>query len=497
MKIPLLSFVIPIYKKHPETLERCLKSLFDMSFKDFEVICVFDGADTELQKVAEKYKTQEVVIDHGGAPKARNEGFKYSKGKYISFWDADCYAKPEMAKRWMEEFESDDSVDFVYTGYEFANGQGAVEGQLFDPYLLTCGNYIATMFPMKREIFPGFDESLQGAQDWDLWLSIVEKGHKGSYIEGYGFITEAPTKDSISGVAWSDQNYRTTLRTVQDKHGIPVRDIMVGSAMHKIKGLHIAKLMNADFNQFFDFRHNDYKLAFNLGFGENIRFANAPSDCVKVQYWMPWDIEALEQIPGSRMVLCLEHCKKEVDIHFVNEIFSQKRLAKFFQFMGMPEPEILALPSDVTDAETKLPEKYRVLLDVDERWHPMVRSIKQDLPYIQIDDLDFRTNPFVKVEDYSMLVSFKDFATIDEPIRRMLINGRNVISNVQAPYCGYIDANVNVKDFKQELIHRIRDGRYLKFNQEGKDFYVAQVNPDVFVEKLKSLMKKPELEVVA
>jgi len=492
MKNPLLSFIIPVYKKPPDVFERCLKSLFDMSFKDFEVICVFDGCDPELEKIAMKYKTEQVVIEHGGAPKARNEGFKHSKGAFVSFWDADCYAKPEMAARWIEEFETTDA-DFVYSGYEFASGQGGVAGQMFDPYLLTCGNYIATMFPMKREIFPGFDESLQGAQDWDLWLTVVEKGGKGSYIEGYGFITELPDKESISGQAWNDINFRATLRRVQEKHGIPVRDIVIGSSMHKLKGQHIARLMDADFNQFFDFRHNDYKLAFNLGFGENIRFANAPTDCVKVQYWMPWDIEALEQIPGAKMVTCLEHCKKEVDYHFVNEIFSQKRLAKFFNFVGLPDPEILPLPSEVTDAETKLPEKYRVLLDIDERWHPIIRTIKQDLPYIQIDDLDFKTNPICKVEDYSMLVSFKDFPTVDEAIRRMLINGRNVISNVQAPYCGFMDAQVDVKDFKQELIRRIRDGRYLKFNKEAQEMYIKEVNPDAFIAKLRSLIKAPEL----
>lgn len=496
MKKPLLSFIVPIYKKHSEVLERCLKSLFDMSFENFEVICVFDGADAELQKVASKYKIKEVVIEHGGAPRARNEGFKHSVGRYVSFWDADCYAKPEMAMRWMEEFDSDPKVGFVYSGYEFSNGAGGVEGQIFDPYLLTCGNFIATMFPMKREIFPGFDESLKGAQDWDLWLTIMKNGHIGTYIQGFGFITDPPTRDSISGQAWNEENFKSTLKIVQDKHGIPLRGMVVGSAMHKMKGLHVAKLIEADFSQFLDFRHNDYKLAFNLGFGENIRFANAPSDCVKVQFWMPWDIEALETIAGSKMILCLEHCKREVDYHFVNEIFSQKRLAKFFNFVGLPEPQILPLPSEVIDVETKLPSTYRVLLDVDERWHPFVRTIKQDLPYIQIDELDFKTNPFVKVEDYSILVSFKDFSTVDEAIRRMLINGRNVISNVQAPYCGFLESQVNTQTFKQTLIKAIRDGRYLPFNKIAQDHYIKLVDPMVFADKIRSLFKKPALELV-
>lgn len=196
------------------------------------------------------------------------------------------------------------------------------------------------------------------------------------------------------------------------------------------------------------------------------------------------------------MVKCLEHCKTEVDFHFVNEIFSQKRLSKFFNFVGLPEPEILPLPSEVVDAEVKLPEKFKVLLDVDERWLPILKTIKQDLPYIEIDELNFRTNPIVKVEDYSMLVSFKDFPTVDEPIRRMLINGRNVISNTQALYCGFVDPQVNTKEFKQDLIKKVRDGRFLKFNKAAQEYYVAQVNPDAFISKISNLMKAPVLDLV-
>src|SRR5439155_16501913 len=189
---------------------------------------------------------------------------------------------------------SDTGADFVYSGYEFVGHEQGIAGEPFDAYLLTCGNYIATMFPMRKEIFPGFDETLQAGQDWDLWLTLVEKGCKGSFIQGYGFLTEPPSRDSISGREWSGNHFRQTYWKVRDKHGIPKRDIVIGSAMEKLKGLHIAKMIQADFSQFLDFRIHDYKLAFNLGFGENIWFGNAPTSCIKIQYWMPWDITGLE-----------------------------------------------------------------------------------------------------------------------------------------------------------------------------------------------------------
>jgi glycosyltransferase involved in cell wall biosynthesis len=490
---PLISFVVPVYKKAPEIFAKCLKSLRDMSYKKIQIIVAFDGPpeSVEMTEIAKRYTTTDniIEIEHGGAPKARNAGAKLAIGDYISFWDADCYAKPEMAKRWISEFK-DTGADFVYSGYEFVGHTDGINGQPFDPYLLTCNNYIATMFPMRREIFPGFDETLKAGQDWDLWLSLTEKGFKGSFIQGYGFSTEAPTTDSISGKGWSDENFRTTHSTVRKKHNIETRDIVIGAwkPEEQVKALHIAKLIGGDCHQAIDFRVHDYRMAMNLGFGPNIFFGGAPNDCVKIQYWMPYDITMLENQGILKVVSMMEKLRKAGTIHWVNDFLSQKRLGRLFDFIGLAVPDIVPLPTDVTEAADKLPNEYRVLLDIDDCYMPIVQTIKQDLPYIQIDELHPQRNPFVNLEEYALFVSLKQYPTVDEPIRRMLINGRNVISNVQAPYTGFLDLEVTMKDFKQELINRIRDGRSLKFNAEAAAYYKEAVDPKKFAEKIKSMV---------
>jgi glycosyltransferase involved in cell wall biosynthesis len=500
---PLISFVVPVYQKSPEVLEKCLKSLRDMSYKPIEIIVVFDGKqdDMRLYEIPLKYTKPElfVEIEHGGAPVARNAGYRYATGTYVSFWDADCYAKPEMAKRWIQEFE-ESKADFVYSGYEFLDKAGTVASHPFDPWMLTCGNYIATMFPMKREIFPGFDESLEGAQDWDLWLTLAEKGFVGSYIAGEGFVTEPPSPESISGKAWNNENYRRTFDTIKHKHHIPDREIVICSEEDSIKGSHIARLMgNADFHTQLDPRRGDYKLAFCLGisFQNILAFEALNFKTVKVLYWRSKDIEAFENYGLLPSINLLEKFKSIMNVHYVNEIMSQKRLKRIFDFMGYEKPTILSLPSDVEEAETKLPESFRVLLDIDEMYMPVFRTVKQDMPYIRIDDLNWKTNPMVNVSDYSLLLSFQKFPTVNESIRRFLINGRNVISNVSAPYCGLFDMEVNMKDFKTSLIERIRESRQLAFNQEAQDFYKAQVSPEYFASKIKALLPVPEMEVVS
>lgn len=494
---PLVSFIVPVYKKPKEVFDACLHSLFDMSYKNIEVICVFDGADADLQAVADGYKkVKSFVIDHGGAPKARNFGFTKSTGRYVSFWDADCYAKPEMATMWVDTFKENPKASFVYSGYEFANEQGAIETEIFDPYLLTCGNYIATMFPMKREVFPGFDENLKAAQDWDMWLTIVENGGFGIGIQGYGFVTEYPDKDSISGRGWNPTAREETIRVVKEKHKIPDRDTVVCSVNYRLKGLHLAKLLNADFKTTLNQQPHRYKCILVLGIWTDSRFEHAPSDCVKIQYWMPQEINGLEEIDYKRVIQILRNNRKEATANICNEIVSSKRLADLSINPGEGiKAEVVPLPTEIDDLETTLPKDFRVLLDIGPMYKDVFKDIRSALPYITIDELEFSAD----ITKYSLLVSFHPYPTVDEGIRRFLLNGRNVISNVQAPYCGFLDLEINYGEFKDKIIDKIRDARTAKFNKAAQDHYTRVANPNAFQEAINRIRQKasPKLEVVA
>lgn len=487
-KEPVLSFIVPVYKKSPETFERCLDSLFDQSFKEFEVICVFDGPDPDLEQIAKKYDAQSVVIEHGGAPKARNEGFKHSKGAYLSFWDADCFAKPEMAQMWMDAFQRNPEAAFVYSGYEFVDEQGAYDSEQFDPYSLGCGNFIASMFPLKREFFPGWDESLKAGQDWDFWLQVVEKGGIGVYLIGHGFLTELPGEGSISRQGWSPENREATIRAVRSKHNIPDRDMAVYGMVHNVKALHLAKLLGADQLKHSGFPIRNYKLIFNLGYSKMTRFAGSAPGCVKCQYWLPWDIDCLFAIAHGTARETIRLANEEITHNFCNDIVSKKRLGE----LGI-EADILPLPTQMDEPETKLSDQFRVLVYADKAHEPIVKGIHMDLPYIAID----YAGQSADITQYSLLVDFHENPYASEEIKRFLLNGRNVISNVQAPFCGFLDLDVNHTEFRRELISRIRLARELPFNKAAQDYYNNLADPKKFVEKVKALVPKPAMEVLS
>ncbi len=490
-KTPIFSFVVPVYQKPVDVFEKCLGHLKDMSCKDIEIICVFDGEDAALQSVARGFKgIQSIVIEHGGASKARNAGLDVARGTYVCFWDCDSFAKPEMASRWLEEFKAVPKADFVYSGYEFTQERGGYPSEPFDAYSLECGNYISSMFPIKRERCPRWDESLEGAQDWDFWLTAVEQGCHGKFIEGYAFSTEPSFAGSISAKAWTPEKREETIATIKKKHGIEDRTMAVASRAHFIKALHIAKMMNADIIKDTSASMEKYGMIFNLGFSEYIRFKGAPKAAVKIQYWMPWDINCLYEIAYRTARDTIKNANNEITYNWCNEIASQKRLAD----LGI-NAEIVPLPTEIDDTCTDLPEKFRVLIDADKAHLPVLQDLPRAIPHVGIDFVHEMGN-MASIPEYSLLLSFYENPTIDEAIRRFLLNGRHVISNVQAPFCGYIDMQLIHPEFKNEMINRILDTRVLAFNTKAQEYYKTLVDPARFKEKLQSVAPKPALEVL-
>ena len=180
--MPKLSFIMPVHVPDPVLFEKVLKSLTTQSLKEWELIAVIDGdfpeavkaIDRAMKKVPNHYKI--VELDHGGVQKARNEGFRHSTGEYVVFWDSDCVIEVHAAQAWVDILDQNSEYGFVYSGYKFLDEKGALNSEPFDPFLLRVRNYISTCFPLRRELVPEWDESLESLQDLSFLLSVVYKG---------------------------------------------------------------------------------------------------------------------------------------------------------------------------------------------------------------------------------------------------------------------------------------------------------------------------------
>ena len=117
---PKISIIIPMYRVE-KYLRRCLDSVQNQTFKEWQAICVDDGSPDKSGDIAEEYakKDKRFVVVHkenGGLSDARNAGFRYAKGKYIMYLDSDDFIHPQtmdIAYKFAEENNSD-IVSFQY-----------------------------------------------------------------------------------------------------------------------------------------------------------------------------------------------------------------------------------------------------------------------------------------------------------------------------------------------------------------------------------------------
>ena len=95
-----ISVIIPVYNQ-AKSIRKCLKSVFNQTFKDFEVIVVNDGSTDSFKVAIRPWETKIKLFNQAnqGAPKARNFGFSKSKGEYVLFCDADIVMKPYMLEK--------------------------------------------------------------------------------------------------------------------------------------------------------------------------------------------------------------------------------------------------------------------------------------------------------------------------------------------------------------------------------------------------------------
>ncbi|MCH3919252.1 MAG: glycosyltransferase family 2 protein [Sphaerochaeta sp.] len=89
----LISIIIPFYNVE-QYFNKCIESIHNQSFQEFEAILVDDGSSDSSLAIARNWESKDtrfhvIVQNNQGVSAARNKGISKAKGDYICFIDAD------------------------------------------------------------------------------------------------------------------------------------------------------------------------------------------------------------------------------------------------------------------------------------------------------------------------------------------------------------------------------------------------------------------------
>ena len=133
MNEPLFSIIVPVYKVE-KYISKCIDSIINQTYKDFELILVDDGSPDACPAICDEYAQMDrrVKVIHkqnGGLVLARKAGSGIANGDYVICVDSDDWVDKDFLI-WAEQIVSQYNPDIICFGYYEASGDKCIEKQM-------------------------------------------------------------------------------------------------------------------------------------------------------------------------------------------------------------------------------------------------------------------------------------------------------------------------------------------------------------------------------
>ena len=186
-----VSVIIPTYNT-ANLVGLAIESVYNSTYKNFEIIVVDDGSTDNTREVIETLKSKFVFIyiyqKNKGLAGARNTGIEKASGDFLVFLDSDDLVLPEKFEKQIAEFKLRKGTDVVYSYSDcFVEGDSnnrfninlpIYEGNILENLLF--GNFIHVNCAMARtskvKEVGCFNTTYRELEDWDLWLRMSLNG---------------------------------------------------------------------------------------------------------------------------------------------------------------------------------------------------------------------------------------------------------------------------------------------------------------------------------
>ena len=185
----LISVIIPYYKKK-EYIISTINSVLNQTYKNLEIIIIYDDPNKEdlnlLKKIKKKDKRIKIYINKKnlGAGRSRNKGIKLSKGTFVAFLDSDDLWKKNKLKKQIF-FMKKNGINASHTSYTIINSNNKIIGSRnakdmsYKLLLKSCDIGLSTVV-LKKEIITSKIKfaNIKTKEDYVLWLKITVNNNK-------------------------------------------------------------------------------------------------------------------------------------------------------------------------------------------------------------------------------------------------------------------------------------------------------------------------------
>jgi glycosyltransferase involved in cell wall biosynthesis len=189
-KQPVVSVIMPIHN-YGNMFQKSLESVFNSTYKNIELVIVNDGSQNQyvinkLNSLSNHPNIKIIHQENSGPSSARNNGVKNSTGEYILPLDSDDMISPEYIQTCVNLIKKNKNISPVYCDtHHVGQMNGVEERPEWSKERLVQGPFIVNCSMFSKESFDkceGYDESMKGWEDYDLWIRMAKNGYIGKRI---------------------------------------------------------------------------------------------------------------------------------------------------------------------------------------------------------------------------------------------------------------------------------------------------------------------------
>tara|TARA_Y200000002_G_scaffold374005_1_gene374045 strand:+ start:150 stop:911 length:762 start_codon:yes stop_codon:yes gene_type:complete len=183
--MPLVSVIIPYFKKK-EYIKRTIDSVLNQTFKDFEILIIYDDVDIDdynfLKKNFENIQNIKIIKNSKnlGAGLSRNIGIANSSSEFLAFLDADDL--------WLEtkldeqiKYMNENNFSFTFCNYKkyflkkkFIEVKASKNILAYKDLLNSCDIGLSTVILRRNIVNDDFFPKLKTQEDYAAWLKLTK-----------------------------------------------------------------------------------------------------------------------------------------------------------------------------------------------------------------------------------------------------------------------------------------------------------------------------------
>lgn len=208
VKMPLVSIIVPIHNAE-KTIDRCIDSILNQTYRDFELLLLNDGSTDGSGLICDTHAEKDSRIrvlhkENSGVSDTRNQGIAMAEGEYLQFVDSDDWISPDATEVFMRGVTEHPCDMAIADFYRVIGERASQKGDIDKEGIIDRTEYASYMMRKPADFYYGV-----------LW----NKFYKRSIIEEYHLKMD-------SSISWCE-DFIFNLEYIRHAHTIYVLKVPV------------------------------------------------------------------------------------------------------------------------------------------------------------------------------------------------------------------------------------------------------------------------------